>query len=99
MKKTVGLDEAQAQLATLVDEAAAGEEIVIAKQGRPVARLVALFDGAPCREPGQLKGEIWVADDFDELPPELLAAFYDEPIEPPEDQIAEEGAPEDRAES
>lgn len=85
MKKTVEVDEAQAQLATLVDEAAAGEEIVIARQGRPVARLVALHgEAAPRREPGGWEGKIWVADDFDELPPEVLAAFYDEPIEPPE---------------
>jgi prevent-host-death family protein len=66
-----------AQLSKLVERAAAGEEIVIAKAGKPMARLVALESRRGPRNFGALKGQIWVADDFDELPQEILDAFYD----------------------
>jgi prevent-host-death family protein len=51
MARTVGLTEAKAKLAALVDEAAAGEEIVLSRAGRPVARLMPLAEARP-REPG-----------------------------------------------
>lgn len=76
MAKTVNLYQAKTQLSKLVDEASAGEEIVIAKAGRPKARLVPLAKPKPKRKPGALKGQIWIADDFDDdLPPEILAGF------------------------
>jgi prevent-host-death family protein len=68
--------EAKTHLSQLLDRAAAGEEIVIARAGRPVARLVAL--AGPARErrrPGGWRGHVRMADDFDELPPEIEAAF------------------------
>ncbi len=69
-----------------MDRAAAGEEIVIARNGKPIARLVAVASDRPARQPGGLEGKIQIADDFDEpLPPDLLAAFYNGPIEPPGD--------------
>jgi prevent-host-death family protein len=72
--KTVNMQAAKAQLSTLVEEAAAGEEIVIAKAGKPVARLMPLQKIV--RRPGRLKGKIWMSDDFDApLPPELRKAF------------------------
>ena len=51
MATTVNLAEAKAKLSALVDRAAAGEEIIVAKAGRPVARIAALADQAP-RQPG-----------------------------------------------
>jgi antitoxin (DNA-binding transcriptional repressor) of toxin-antitoxin stability system len=58
-----------------VEAAAAGAEIIIAKAGRPRARLVALRETAR-RRPGKGKGTIWIAADFDAtLPPDLLKAF------------------------
>lgn len=82
-KKTVNLYEAKTQLSKLVDEAAAGGEIVIAKAGKPKARLVPLEKAPRIREPGRWKGQIWIADDFDDdLPPEVLAGFlgrHDDP--------------------
>ena len=79
MGKTVNLYEAKTQLSRLVDEASAGAEIVIAKGGKPKARLVPLEAPAPAREPGGWEGQVWIADDFDdELPPELLAGFLGE---------------------
>lgn len=65
MAKPVNLYEAKTQLSKLVDRAAAGEEIVIAKAGRPVARLVPLQTQPPRRVPGRWKGKVWMAPDFD----------------------------------
>jgi len=63
-------------LSKLVDRAAAGEEIVIAKAGKPLAMLVPFRGPGRLREPGTWKGRIQIADDFDEpLPTELQAAF------------------------
>lgn len=79
MAKTVNLYQAKTQLSKLVDEASAGREVIIAKAGRPKARLVPLGKAKPKRKPGALKGQIWIADDFDdELPPEILAGFLGE---------------------
>jgi prevent-host-death family protein len=73
----VNLYEAKTKLSELVDRAAGGEEIVIARHGRPVARLVAYT--APLgkrRRLGLLAGKIWIADDFDAaLPEDVLADF------------------------
>jgi prevent-host-death family protein len=76
MAKTVNLYEAKTHLSALVDRAADGEEIVIAKAGKPRARLVPVPTAQKRRRPGGGKGKVWVADDFDApLPPDLLAAF------------------------
>lgn len=76
--RTVNIDAAQAHLSRLVDDAAHGEEIIIARAGRPVARLVALEAAVPRprRQLGRLAGQIKVPADFDgPLPPDLLDAF------------------------
>ena len=62
----INLHDAKTHLSRLVEAAAKGEEIVIAKAGRPMARLVPLRPSARKeRKPGALKGKIWVAGDFD----------------------------------
>ena len=66
--KTVNIHEAKTHLSRLVEEAAGGQEIVLAKNGRPVARLVGLGEPLKPREFGRLKGKIWIADDFDAAP-------------------------------
>jgi prevent-host-death family protein len=69
--------EAKKHLSQLLDRAAAGEEIVIARAGRPVARLVALAGPAPQRRtPGAWRGKVSMAADFDQLPAEIEAAFH-----------------------
>ncbi len=76
VRETVGLYEAKTQLSRLVDRAAAGEEIVIAKSGRPRARLVPLDDTRSLRVPGKGKGRWNVGTRFDTpLPDDLLADF------------------------
>jgi len=78
--KTVNIHAAKTHLSTLVEDAAAGEEIVIAKAGKPLARLVALEKPDFRKTFGILKGKIRIAGDFDApLPPELLKSFGIEP--------------------
>jgi prevent-host-death family protein len=72
----VGMHEAKTQLSRLVALAEGGEEVVIQRSGRPVARLVAVQRRRPVAEAfGALRGEIELADDFDELPAELAEHF------------------------
>ena len=72
---TVGVREAKARLSRLLARIEAGEEIVIARDGRPAARLVACKPRGK-RRPGTLKGKIEIDDDFfDPLPEEDLAAW------------------------
>ena len=74
--KTINIHAAKTHLSGLVEEAAAGEEIVIAKAGKPLARLVPLEKPTFGRAFGALKGRIHASDDFDApLPPELLQNF------------------------
>ena len=69
--------EAKTHFSSLLDRVAQGEEVIIAKSGRPVAKLVRL--AAEPRKPGRLKGRIRVSPDFDEpLPDEILSVFNGE---------------------
>jgi prevent-host-death family protein len=80
--KTVNINAARSQLSSLVEEAAAGNEIIIAKAGKARARLVPLAHPARKRKPGMWKGLIKMHDNFDDpLPPDIAAAFgmIDEP--------------------
>ena len=68
--------EAKTSLSKLVDRASKGEEIVIAKAGKPLAKLVPLRRSRKRRKPGGWEKKVFIADDFDApLPPELQAAF------------------------
>ncbi len=76
MKHMVNIHEAKTHLSRLVERAAAGEEIIIAKAGRPRARLLPLAGTPEARKPGCLKGRVRIADDFDApLPEWLLESF------------------------
>lgn len=72
------MHEAKTHLSRLVERAAAGEEIVIGKAGKPMARLVPYREQRERRQLGRLKGRIWIADDFDETPEWLIKAFEGE---------------------
>lgn len=72
----VNIHQAKTQFSRLIDLAAAGEEVIIAKSGNPVARLVAYTSKNAVRRPGSLRGKIRIKKNFDEpLPKELLARF------------------------
>jgi prevent-host-death family protein len=78
MTVSVNVYEAKTHLSQLLDRAAAGEEIIIARAGRPVARLVALAALSGRRVPGGWRGKVSIAADFDGLPDEIKAAFRGE---------------------
>lgn len=59
------IHEAKAQLSALVRKAMLGEEIIIAKDNKPVAKLVAFAPVPGQRKPGSAKGQVWTAPDFD----------------------------------
>ena len=67
--------EAKTQLSELLRRVAEGEEFTIARAGHPVARLVPVAAPREPRVPGALRGRIHIADDFDDTPPEMIAAF------------------------
>lgn len=70
------MHEAKTQLSQLVERAEAGEEIIIARRGKPVARLVPVAaDGTRASARGAWRGRVKMADDFDELPADIAKAF------------------------
>ena len=72
---TINIHQAKTQLSRLIERVCAGEEIIIARGGKPVARLAPLEPRRP-RRLGLLKGKIWVAKDFNApLPDDLLDLF------------------------
>ena len=75
-RKSLNVAEAKARLSELVQRAAGGEEIIIARNGQPQARLVPLAPRID-RVPGKGVGKWKVAEDFDDaLPDDVLASFY-----------------------
>ncbi|WP_336923442.1 type II toxin-antitoxin system Phd/YefM family antitoxin [Aquipuribacter sp. SD81] len=74
MTRTVNVHEAKTHLSRLLEAVEHGEEVVIARAGQPVARLVRARAGVK-RVPGAWRGRLVVADDFDETPDAVVAAF------------------------
>lgn len=95
--KVVNTHEAKTHLSRLLDEAAAGGEIVIAKAGKPVAKLVRYENTAKPRQLGLLKGRItetadcWEADD--DMTISVDAPLYANPATIPSSKVAEESRP------
>jgi prevent-host-death family protein len=77
MTDTVNMHDAKTHLSRLVERVEGGEEVIIARAGRPVARLVPYRARREPREPGLLKGKIWLADDWDsaEVNAEIATLF------------------------
>ena len=69
------ISEAKAQLSALIEKVLAGEEVIIGKAGKPVARLIRYERSEKSRRPGALRGQIRIAEDFDELPEDIASAF------------------------
>ena len=76
--KTANLHEAKTHLSRLVDAALTGEDVVIARAGKPLVRLVPVEPPPEPRRLGLDAGRIVIADDFDEPLPEIEAMFYGE---------------------
>ncbi|PXF32485.1 antitoxin [Pokkaliibacter plantistimulans] len=74
----VNMHEAKTQLSKLGEKAWAGEKVVIAKSGKPYLDLVPHREHQAPRQPGRLKGQISIAEDFDHTPADIIAAFEGE---------------------
>ena len=80
---TINIHEAKTHLSRFIEKAAAGEEIIIAKAGKPVAKLVPLHSLPSARSLGIFKGKLNVPEDFDTaLPEDVLMQFQSGAIEP-----------------
>ena len=76
MTVQINIHEAKTHLSKLLQRVIAGEEIVIAKAGKPVAKIVPLEQEHVARKPGSAKGQVWMAPDFNApLPDDLLDLF------------------------
>ncbi|MEW6753219.1 MAG: type II toxin-antitoxin system prevent-host-death family antitoxin [Candidatus Latescibacterota bacterium] len=73
--EVTNIHDAKTHLSRLIERVARGEEIVIARAGRPVARLVPYAPSTQPRRGGQWRGRVRLAPDFDALPEELARAF------------------------
>lgn len=62
---TFNIAEAKARFSELVDKAVAGDEVIIARDNKPLLKLTPLGAGQKARKPGSAKGQVWISDDFD----------------------------------
>ena len=69
------IHEAKSQLSKLVERALDGEEVIIARAGKPMVRLVPVRDNDSPRKGGQWKGKVRIAEDFDVLPEDVAQSF------------------------
>jgi prevent-host-death family protein len=75
MAKIVNMHEAKTTLSRLVARALNGEDVIVAKAGQPLVRLVPMAKRDRPRRPGRWKGRVWIARDFNRLPDDVLDAF------------------------
>lgn len=74
----VNIHQAKTNLSRLIEKTLQGEDVVIGKAGKPVAKLVAYKEKTKPRKPGLLKGKIWISDDFNDEDEEINKLFYGE---------------------
>ena len=72
------IHQAKTQLSRLIERVLQGEEIVIGRAGKPVAKLIPYERSVQPRQGGQWRGQVALEDNFDELPEEIAAAFRGE---------------------
>ncbi len=71
----VNISEAKAQLSALIEKVLVGEEVIIGKAGKPLARIIPYRSERRKRRPGALKGKIKISEDFDVLPDDIAEPF------------------------
>jgi prevent-host-death family protein len=75
------IHEAKSQLSRLIEQALAGEEVIISKAGKPLVKLIPYEQNTQPRRPGSWRGQVTIAEDFDELPREFLQALQGDEAE------------------
>lgn len=76
MGSQVNIHEAKTQFSKLLARVSDGEEIIIARNGKPIARLAPLSSEPKERPLGVFRDQIWMAPDFDETPEEIINLFH-----------------------
>ena len=77
MAVQINIYEAKSKLSKLINQVIAGEEVIVAKSGKPVAKIVPFEKPTQNRKPGSAKGKLIISDDFDSpLPDDILQGFY-----------------------
>lgn len=79
MTEIVNMHQAKTSLSRLVARALAGEEVVIARNGEPLVRLVPVAKERQPRVPGRGKGKIWIGPDF-EFTDEEITELFEQPL-------------------
>ena len=79
MNRVINMYEAKTQLSALVDQAAGGDDVILARNGKPQARITSLVPAKGKVKYGLLKGKFTVPDDFDAPNPDIEALFYGAP--------------------
>lgn len=74
--KSIVIHDAETHLSRLLQEVSDGEEFVIAKAGKPRARLVAYAEPTEKRTPGSWRGQVRMADDFEKTPEDVIHSFF-----------------------
>lgn len=78
MTSIYNIHEAKTHFSKLIEKARVGEEVIVAKAGKPVVKIVPVNAPTKQRQPGSARGMFTMSDDFDApLPPEMLKAFYE----------------------
>lgn len=72
----INIHEAKTNLSKLIEKTLKGEDVIIAKAGKPVVKLVAYKEKLKPRKAGLWKGKVWVSDDFDDEDEEINKMFY-----------------------
>ena len=76
--ESVNIHEAKTHLSRLLERVERGEEIILARAGKPIARLVRFQpETSPQRQGGRLRGQIWMSDDFDAPLPEEIQKYFE----------------------
>lgn len=76
--QVLNIHDTKTHFSKLIDRVSAGEEIIISKAGKPVAKLVSYHEDETPRQPGYWQDRVVMSPDFDELPAEIAAAFRGE---------------------
>jgi prevent-host-death family protein len=76
--RMVNIYEAKTHLSRLLEDVSHGEEIIIGKAGKPIAKIIPFHPEKHTREPGYWRGKVNIKEDFDELPASLLSAFHND---------------------
>lgn len=85
MSEQINIQAAKTHLSRIVEKVAAGEEVIIAKAGKPMAKLVPYVPARKPRVGGQFAGQIWESPDCWEPDEELIKSFYESSIFPGDD--------------